>query len=218
MQRKREDFQQRTQQTDAHRLIFFDEFGTNLGMTRGYGYAPQGERAYGKVPDNSDPNITLVLGLGLRGIVAPLAFEGSMNGDIFEQYMRERAAPELEPGDIVVWDGLGAHRVKGAREAVEARGAEVLPLPPYSPELSPAEECGSKIKGAIRSEAPRTVEAVYDAMGRAIGQVTLHDACGWFDHASRDRAPRPRPTADDNGDEGEARDRIGDQTQPGPSG
>ena len=194
MQRKREDFQQQTQHTDAHRLIFFDEFGTNLGMTRLYGYAPRAERAYGKVPDNSDPNITLVLGLGLRGIVAPLAFEGSMNGDLFEQYMRERVAPELKPGDIVVWDGLGAHRVNGAREAVEARGAQVLPLPPYSPELSPAEECGSKIKGAIRAEAPRTVEAVYDAMGRAIGQVTLHDARGWFDHASRDRAPRAQPS------------------------
>jgi transposase len=218
VQRKRDSFQQQTQQTDAHRLIFFDEFGTNLGMTRRYGYAPEGERAYGKAPNCTDPNITLVLGLGLRGIVAPLAFEGAMNGDIFEQYVREQAAPLLQPGDIVVWDGLSSHHVKGAREAVEARGATCLPLPPYSPELSPVEECGSKIKQAIRAEEPRTVEAVYDAMGRAIGRVTPQDARGWFDHASRDRAPRPRPRNADGDGARDAGAPISNQTRAGPIG
>ena len=211
MRRKRESFQQETKQTDAYRLIFFDEFGTNLGMTRRYGYAPAGERAYGKAPNCTDPNITLVIGLGLRGLFAPFAFEGAMNGDLFEQYVREQVAPLLRPGDVVVWDNLGAHRVKGAREAVEARGAKVLPLPPYSPELSPVEECGSKIKGAVRAEAPRTVEAVYDAMRRAIGRVTPQDARGWFEHASRDRAPRPRTRARD---EGRARKPFSNQSQP----
>jgi transposase len=187
-------------------------------MTRRYGYAPQGERAYGKAPENTDPNITLVLGLRLLGIVTPFAFEGAMDGNTFEQYVRDQVAPLLVPGDVVVWDGLGAHRVKGAREAIEARGAELRPLPPYSPEMSPAEECGSKIKQAIRSEAPRTVQAVYDAMGRAIGEVTQQDARGWFDHASRDRAPRPRRRADDSGGAGDARASKSDQTRPGPSG
>jgi transposase len=162
-------------------------------MARRYGYAPQGERAHGKVPGYTKPNITLVLGLGLRGIVAPLAFEGAMNGPIFEQYVREQVAPQLQPGDVVVWDGARVHLVKGARDAIEARGAECRPLPPYSPELSPAEECGSKLKEAIRAEAPRTTETVYDAMGRAIGRVTPHDARGWFEHASDDRTPRPPP-------------------------
>jgi transposase len=211
VQRKREDFQQRTHQADAHRLIFIDEFGTNLGMTRRYGYAPAGERAYGKAPNCTDPNITLVLGLGLRGVVAPIAFEGGMNGNIFEQYVRDHVAPLLLPGDVVVWDGLGSHRITGALEAVVARGAELWPLPPYSPEMSPVEECGSKIKQAIRSEAPRTVQAVYDAMGRAIGRVTPQDARGWFDDASRDRAPRPRPKANDNRGSGGARAPTSDQ-------
>lgn len=206
------------QQTDVDRLIFIDEFGTNLGMTRRYAYAPEGERAYGKAPNCTDPNITLVIGLGLRALMAPFAFKGAMNGAIFEQYVREQVAPLLQPGDIVVWDGLGAHRVKGAREAVEARGAECRPLPPYSPELSPVEECGSKLKQAIRSEAPRTAEAVYEAMGRAIGSVTPQDARGWFDHASRDRAPHPRHRLDDPGSAHDAHDPIGDQTQRGPSG
>lgn len=215
MRQKRDEFQQQRQHTDAHRLIFFDEFGMHLGMTRRYGYAPKGERAYGKAPNYTDPNITLVLGLGLRGIVAPLAFEGTMDGHLFEQYVRRVVAPELQPGDVVVFDGLPAHRARGAREAVEARGAEYRPLPPYSPELSPVEECGSKIKGAVRAEAPRTVEAVYDAIGRV--RVTLQDAQGWFDHASRDRAPRARPNDDKNGG-GSAADPIRVQTRLGPSG
>lgn len=184
-------------------------------MTRRYGYAPAGERAYGKVPNCTDPNLTLVLGLGLRGIVAPLAFEGAMNGAIFEQYVREQVAPLLQPDDVVVWDGLGSHRVKGARDAVEARGAECRPLPPYSPQLSPVEECGSKLKEALRAEEPRTRQAVYEAMGRAIGRVTPQDARGWFDHASRDRAPRPRPN---HGGKRQARHHTSNQARAGPSG
>jgi transposase len=217
VRQKREEFQQQMQQTDTQRLIFFDEFGTNLGMTRRYGYAPKGARAYGKAPNFTDPNITLVLGLGLRGIVAPLAFEGAMDGHLFEQYVRLVVAPELQPGDIVMFDGLPAHRVRGAREAVEARGAEYRPLPPYSPELSPVEECGSKIKQAVRAEAPRTVDAVYDAMGRVLHRVTPQDARGWFDHAGRDRAARPRPKDDTRGGGG-APDPVSDQTGLRPSG
>ena len=132
--------------------------------------------------------------------------------------MREQAAPLLQPGDIVVWDGLSSHHVKGAREAVEARGATCLPLPPYSPELSPVEECGSKIKQAIRAEEPRTVQAVYDAMGRAIGRVTPQDARGWFDHASRDRAPRPRPRNADGDGARDAGASVSHQTRAGPIG
>jgi transposase len=186
-------------------------------MTPLYGRAPAGERVYGKVPFRDHPNITLVLGLGLRGIVAPFAFEGAINGHVFEAYVRDQVAPLLQAGDIVVVDNLSSHYAKGAKDAIEQRGAELRFLPPYSPEMSPVEECGSKIKQALRAAAPRTVEAVYDAMGRAIGQVTLQDARGWFDHASRDRAPRPRPGADGR-DEGAARDPMGDQTQAGPSG
>jgi transposase len=218
VRRKREAFQQQLHQTDVHRLIFFDEFGTNLGMTRRYGYAAKGTRAYGKAPCNTDPNLTLVLGLSVQGILAPFAFQGTMNGDVFRTYVNECVVPELKPGDIVVFDGLGAHRVKGAREAIEARGAEFRPLPPYSPELSPVEECGSKIKGAVRAEAPRTVEAILDAMGRAIGRVTPEDARGWFDHARCDRAPCPPSTADGNGSKSGARDPPGDPTQAGASG
>jgi len=164
------------------KFVFIDEFGTNLGMTRRYARAPRGERAVGAVPFNPDPNITLVMGLRLDGVVAPFAFEGAMNGDAFNAYTQSQLAPELRAGDVVFVDGLGAHRTAFARAAVEAKGASLRILPPYSPDLSPVENCGSKVKEAIRSMAPRTASAVIDAMGDAIGNVTPTDACGWFTH------------------------------------
>lgn len=187
-------------------------------MTLLYGRAPAGERAYGKVPARVHPNITLILGLGLRGIVAPFAFEGAINGQVFEGYMRDQVAPQLQAGDIVVVDNLSSHYAQGAHDAIEQRGAELWFLPPYSPEMSPVEECGSAIKQALRAAAPRAVEAVYEVMGRAIGRVTLQDARGWFDHARRDRAPRPRPGVDNAGGDGAAGAPTADQPHVGPSG
>ena len=171
-------------------MIFIDEFGTHLGMTRRYARAPKGKRACGKAPCNTDPMITLVMGLSLWGPVAPLAFEGAMDGIIFETYIREGLAPHLLAGDVVIVDGLGAHRVRGVRDALRARGVCFRFLPPYSPDLSPVENCGSKVKEAVRAEQPRTVQAVYDALGRAIGKVTPRDAEGWFFHAGYLRGRR----------------------------
>jgi transposase len=162
-------------------------------MARRYGRARRGRRAHGKVPCNTDPKITLIMGLSLDGVVEPMAFEGAMNGTIFEAYIRDRIAPQVHHGDVIVVDGLGAHRVPGARAAVEERGAKFWFLPPYSPDLSPVEGCGSKVKEAVRAAAPRSVPQVYQAMGRAVGQVTDRDAKGWFQHAGYIRPPR-RPT------------------------
>lgn len=185
MQQARTRFRRRARAAGSHRLIFVDEFGTHLGMTRRYGRAFRGQRACGKAPCNTDPNITLVMGVRRhKGVVAPLAFKGAMNGTIFEAYVRQSLAPELQPGDIVVADGLSAHRGRSARKAIEARGAKYWILPPYSPDLSPAENCGSKVKELMRAEAPRSVQAVYDAMGRALGKVTPQDVEGWFEHAA----------------------------------
>ena len=175
-------------------MIFVDEFGANLGMTRLYGYAPTGQRAYGKAPENTNPNLTLVLGLDLQGVVAPVVFEGAVNRPRFETYAREYLAPLLRPGDVVLADRLKAHLYPEVRAAIEATGAEYHPLPPYSPDFSPVEECGSKIKEALRAEGQRTVVGVLDAMGRALHEVTPKDAAGWFGHAGYlDRPPRPRP-------------------------
>jgi transposase len=163
-------------------------------MTRLYGYAPRGQRAYGKAPQNTDPNLTLVLGLELQGVVAPVAFEGAINRVRFETYAREFLAPVLRPGDIVLMDRIKAHLNPAVRAAIEAAGAQFHPLPPYSPDFSPVEECGSKIKQALRTAGQRIVVGVLDAMDSALRQVTPKDAEGWFRHAGYlDSPPRPRP-------------------------
>jgi transposase len=162
-------------------------------MARRYGRAPRGRRAYGKVPANPDPNITLVMGLGLRGVVAPWAFKGAMNGEHFDVYVRQVLMPELKRGDVVIVDGLGAHRLRGVRQALRTRGVRYWILPAYSPDLSPVENCGSKVKEALRAAAPRTVPAVYDAMVRAVDKVFRQDAQGWFALKGYVRRPR-RPT------------------------
>lgn len=149
-------------------------------MTRRYARARRGQRAVGAVPANPDPNITLVMGLSCEGVVAPFAFEGAMNGDTFSAYAETQLAPTLNAGDIVFVDGLGAHRTRAARDAIEARGAQLILLPPYSPDLTPVEKCGAKVKDVIRGMDPRTVHAVLDAMGEGIGSVTAADARAWF--------------------------------------
>jgi transposase len=178
----RKAFVQRVEAIPPERLIFVDEFGTNLAMTRPYAWAPSGVRAYGTVPGDPGTNITLTLGLRLDGVVAPFAFEGSTDGVAFQAYIEHQLAPNLKPGDVVVLDNLPVHHKVSVAPALRAVGAEVLYLPPYSPDLSPVEECGSKVKAWIRAEAPRTPTAVYDAMGHAIGAVTSSDAHGWFGH------------------------------------
>lgn len=149
-------------------------------MTSRYARAPLGIRAYSAVPFNPGQNITLTMGLSLQGIVAPLAIPGATNGDLFRQYVERVLVPELCPGKVVVFDNLPAHKVAGVQEAIEATGARVLRLPPYSPDLSPVEHCGSKVKTAIRAEAPRTREHLYNAMGQALRTVTLEDSRAWF--------------------------------------
>jgi transposase len=186
-------------------------------MTRRYARAPSCERAYAAVPFNPGPAITLVMGLGLSGIVAPCAFEGGMNGHVFGLYMAEQVLPQLPPDAIVVVDNLSAHHSEDARDALEARGFVVFDdpeevadepkaagiqvwfLPPYSPELSAVEECGSKVKAIVRAAEPRTASDVIDAMGHAIGQVTPQDATGWFSQARCARAPHPRSRAANGG-------------------
>lgn len=180
MQEARRIFLRNVKKLPARRLIFVDEFGANLGMTRRYARALRGKRAVGAVPNNPDPNLTLVLGLRHDRIVAPFAFQGAMDGAAFTTYAETQLGPELRPGDIVFVDGVGAHRVAAARVAIEARGASLRILPPYSPDLTPVEKCGAKVKDVIRGVAPRTVSAVIDAMGEGIGAVTPADAAAWF--------------------------------------
>jgi transposase len=162
------------------RLKFLDEAGSNLAMTRLYGRAAQGERVYDKVPQNYGENITMVACLSEAGLSAPMTVEGAVDGAVFLVYVEQVLAPTLVKGDVVVMDNLRAHKVKGIKEAIEARGAKVIYLPPYSPDLNPIEKCWSKIKTYLRAAKARTRQALEQAFKEALLLVTEKDAQGWF--------------------------------------
>jgi len=168
---------------DARRLVFVDESGFNTSMTRLRARAPKGKRAYGKVPRNRGKNTTLIAAITLEGAMgAPMTVEGATDTQAFEAYVEHFLAPTLEKGQVVL-DGLGAHRPHRIRELIEAKGADLVLLPSYSPELNPIEDAFSKIKHLVRREGARVREALVEAIGRALAAVTAEDAEGWFAHA-----------------------------------
>jgi transposase len=169
---------------DARRLVFVDESGFNTSMTRLYARAPRGKRAYGKVPRNRGKNTTLIAAITLEGAIGTsMTIEGATDSEAFEAYVEHFLAPSLCEGQVVVLDGLGAHRPKKIRELIEARGADLLFLPSYSPDFNPIEEAFSKVKTLVRKEGARVREALFEAIGRALAAVTTEDATGWFAHA-----------------------------------
>lgn len=151
-------------------------------MTPLYGRAPRGERAVGSVPHNDGENLTLIGALSLSGLQAPMTVEGATDGEVFRAYVEQVRCPTLESGDVVVMDNLGAHKVSGIREDIEAKGAEVIYLPPYSPDWNPIEKCWSKLKTAIRALEARSREALEEAIGQVIKTISAADALAWFVH------------------------------------
>jgi len=179
VERKRDEFREEVAGFDPQRLVFVDESGANTAMTRTYGRAPVGERVHGAAPGHWD-TVTLICGLRLSGVTAPVIFEGATDTAAFESDVEQVLVPQLRPGDVVIWDNLKPHKAKPAVEAVERAGACVVPLPPWSPDLTPIEEMFSKVKGALRSAAARTTGAVYEAIGSALHDVSPEDISGWF--------------------------------------
>src|SRR3954465_4205165 len=169
---------------DARRLVFVDESGFHTSMTRMRARAPKGKRAYGKVPRNRGKNTTLIATITLQGAMGEsMTIEGATDALAFEAYVEHFLAPSLCEGQVVVLDGLGAHRTHRVRELIEARGADLVFLPSYSPDFNPIEEAFSKIKALVRKEGARVREALVEAIGRALAAVTIEDAAGWFTHA-----------------------------------
>ncbi len=168
---------------DVRRLVFVDESGMHTSMDRLRCRAPKGERAYGKVPRNRGKNTTLIASMSLSsGMGESMVVKGATDSEVFEVYVEHFLAPTLSEGQVVVLDRLGAHRPKRIRELIEARGAELVFLPSYSPDLNPIEEAFSKIKAILRKVGARTHEALVEAMSWALREVTPWDAAGWFDH------------------------------------
>jgi transposase len=167
---------------DVRRLVFVDESGTHISMDRLRARAPRGQRAYGKVPRNRGKNLTLIASMSLYGMGEAMCVKGATDSQAFEVYVEHFLAPTLQQGQVVVFDNLGAHKPRRVRELIEARGAEVLFLPSYSPDLNPIEEAFSKIKGLLRKLGARTHEALLEAIANALWAITPQDAAGWFDH------------------------------------
>ena len=164
--------------------MFVDESGFNLAMTPSYGYAPRGQRAVGRVPKNRGENTSLVAALSLdEGVAAAMTLTGAVDGVAFEVYIEKVLCPLLRPGQIVVMDRLGAHKATEVRNAIEARGCELIFLPSYSPDLNPIELAFSKLKAFVKRVAARTRSALDSAIAAALKTVTLSDVLGWFEHA-----------------------------------
>jgi transposase len=163
--------------------VFIDESGFHISMTRLRARAPRGKRAYGRVLRNRGKNQTLIASITLQGAMGEaISIKGATDAELFEAYIEDFLAPTLKAGQVVVLDGLGAHRTSKVRELIEERGAELLFLPSYSPDLNPIEEAFSKIKNIVRKAGARSREALDEAMGEALSAVTLEDVAGWFSH------------------------------------
>jgi transposase len=179
VQEQRGAFADEVAEIDPEHLVFVDESGATTVMTRTHGRAPAGERVPGAVPGHWE-SVTMIAGLRLSGVVAPWMFGGATDNVAFETYVTEVLVPELEPGDVVVWDNLKPHKTAAVVRAVEAAGATVKPLPPHSPDLTPIEKMWSQVKEGLRALAARTVRQVFAAIGTVLRKVTFRDIVGWF--------------------------------------
>jgi transposase len=182
VKRERRTYLERMAEEALPQLKFFDESGVNLGMTRLYGRAAPGERVIEGTPGLSGEHYTVLAAVGLEGLSAPLVLPGAVNGTIFETYVRDLLGPTLQPGDRLILDNLPAHKVAGVREAVEARGAELIYLPPYSADFNPIEQCWGKLKQALRTAKARTFDALLDALAQALRSIAPADILAWFQH------------------------------------
>ncbi|MBW4640127.1 MAG: IS630 family transposase [Gloeocapsa sp. UFS-A4-WI-NPMV-4B04] len=169
---------------DPRNLIFIDETGIHLGMTRLYGRAPIGERLYdSEAPGARGKNISLIGGMSIDGLIATMSVVGSVNTDVFLFYIQKILIPQLWVGAIIVMDNLPVHHATVVQKAIETVGAKVVFLPPYSPDLSPIELCWSKLKQLLRSAKARTREALDQALTEIINKcISADDALGWFAH------------------------------------
>lgn len=182
MIRAREHFVAALRSVEVDRLVFLDESGSHIAMTRTHGRAPAGVRVVGRVPRNRGRVTTMLGALTCRGLTALMTVQGGTSKEVFLTFLREHLLPTLRSGDVVVMDNLGAHHAKGVRTLLEEVGASVLYMPPYSPDLNPIELCWSKLKGFLQSVAPRTVAQLVEMVEVAGDFITRADATGWFRH------------------------------------
>jgi len=179
----REAWRQNQPALDPDKIVFVDETGTNTAMTRLRGRCKCSERLIGRAPQGHWKTTTFVAGLRNNAITAPYVVDRPMNGEIFLAWLEQALIPTLAEGDIVVMDNLPAHKIAGVRELIEAAGATLLYLPPYSPDLNPIEMAFAKLKALLRKAAERTIDRLWDKIGEILGTFSAEECANYFDHA-----------------------------------
>lgn len=182
MQQQRVEFWQLVQGILAKDLIFIDESGVNLALTRLFARAPKGKRAHGKRPQKRGKNVSLISAIGLNGLLTQVSLLGSTDGLTFEAFIAQKLVPKLWAGACVLMDNCSIHKGEEIEALITQAGATLIYLPPYSPDFSPIENCWSKIKSILRSIGARTYPDLVKAIEEAFDQVSLKDIHGWFTH------------------------------------
>ncbi len=167
---------------DPRRLVFLDETGADTKMARRYGRAFRSQRLVSRVPHGHWKTTTFVAGLRVSGLISPLVVDGPMNGGVFLAYVEQHLARELRRNDIVIMDNLAAHKVKGVREAIAAVGAELIYLPPYSPDFNPIELVFSKLKSLLRAAAARTIDGLESTINQLLDRFQPTECLNYFRH------------------------------------
>ncbi len=165
---------------DPDRLVFIDETWASTNMARRHGRAPRGQRLRMSVPHGHWKTTTFIAGLRNSGMVAPFVIDGPVNREVFELYVEKILVPELHPGDVVVMDNLSSHKGPAVHAMLKAAGARLLYLPPYSPDFNPIEKAFSKLKAALRKEAQRTVDGLWNTIGVLVDTFTPTECANYF--------------------------------------
>ncbi|CAE7467881.1 unnamed protein product, partial [Symbiodinium sp. CCMP2456] len=166
---------------DPEKLVFIDETGASTKMARLYGRAAKGERCRAPVPHGHWKTTTFTGALRLSGMTAPMVLDGPMNGAAFLAYVEQVLVPTLSPGDTVIMDNLPAHKPTAIRQAIEAAGAQLLYLPPYSPDFNPIENAFSKMKAFLRRAAARTVDDLWQSIADALDTFSPDECQNYFE-------------------------------------
>lgn len=177
---RRAEFIETIRATPPERLIYLDESGVSTQMTRLYARCAGGRRIHESTPDGRWKILTILGAISTRGMIATMTIEAATDREIFLAYLDHVLCPQLRPGDVVVMDNLSSHKVAGVRERIEATGAQLLYLPPYSPDLNPIEKAWSKLKQGLRSVKARTKEALDKAIAELLPQISPENAQAWF--------------------------------------
>jgi transposase len=177
----RREFVRQVAGIPPEKLVSVDESGATTSMTRTRGRGPKGERVVGAVPQGHWQVTTILGALRMDGMAAAMTIPAATDTDVFMAFVDRVLAPALRPGEVVLLDNLSPHKVAGVRKSIEAVGARVLYLPPYSPDFNPIEPCWSKVKERLRAVGARSQEDLDLAIADALNSITRNDAKGYFE-------------------------------------